>query len=169
MDEHNQKKQPRSRVKKGKNRFAYLIPILVVASIAGLYLYKKSQPPEILPYSQDAIANDVTVNQHNDPLQQKNNSTQLANQESSPIVSSLGTQSSPNAANQNPKSIKKNTTSALSESPYSPSITGEAPPPSIIPGETLNPVVPALSEQCLPLINKINTLLRLRLRMHCTN
>jgi len=157
MDKHGQKKQPQSRVKKGKNRFTYLIPILIVASLAGLYLYKISQPPEILPYSQDAIANDITVNQHNDPLQQKNNSTQLAQQESPPVVSSLGTQSNPKVANQNLKSIEKNTTPALSKSPYSPSVTDENPRPSIVSEETLNSAIPAQSQQCLPLINKINT------------
>ena len=157
MDEHSQKKQPRSRVKKGTNRFAYLIPILIVVSLAGLYLFKKSQPTETLPYSQDANANDITVSQHNDPPQQKVNSIQPASQKSPPVVSPLETQSSRDNVKQNPKSIEKNAASATSESPSSPSVTDESPRPSIAVGKTLSPVVPSQSVQCLPLINKINT------------
>jgi hypothetical protein len=141
-------------VKKGKNQFAYLIPILIVVVFAGLYLYKISQPPETLPYSQYENANDIAVNQHNDPVQQKNNSIQSARQESPPVVSSLVTQNSPDSAKQNLQSIEKNDTPATSESHYSPSITDESPIASV---ETLRSVVPAQSEQCLPLINKINT------------
>ncbi len=154
MDEHSEKKQPRSRVKKGKNRFAYLIPILIVASLAGLYLYKKAQAPETLPYSQEAIASDISLNQHDEPSRQKNSLTQPAKQEPPLVVTQ---QSGSSGANQTPQSIEKKTTPAASESPDSPSLSDESPHAFIASTDTLNPVIPAQSEQCLPLINKINT------------
>ncbi len=157
MDEHSQKKQPRSRVKKGKNRFAYLIPILVVMSLAGLYFYKKTQPTETLPYSQDINANTSTLNQQHDPSQQKKDSIPTASQESLPVVSSLVTPDSPITANKNPQPIENIATPSVSESPYSPTGTVKSAHSSTVSEETVSMLVPAQNEQCLPLINKINT------------
>ncbi len=141
MDDHKEKKQPQSRVKKSSSPFVFLIPLLIISILVGLYLYNKKNPGQSELHSQEMASSVSATNEQNVLLSQKNKPTDFAT----------------NPAKQNNDTLSSKRNSSLevpsqSQSQSSPNFTDKNNNSPVI----IDKNQPSVNAQCRPLLKTIN-------------